>query len=52
MWDDGVGWEGYTGTHPYPIPGSHIEHIPKAKAYPRPNEGNSHVFNEVSEIGY
>ena len=49
--DGRVGWEGYTGTHPATVPGSHIQSISGLKPYPRPNEGKSKVFSEVSEIG-
>ena len=41
---------GYTGYYPASHPGTHIEHIPGLKPYPRPNEGNSHVFDEVSQM--
>ena len=37
----------------YPVPGSHIpifSHILALRAYPRPNEGNSQLFSEVSQI--
>ena len=42
--------EGYTGYYPRTIPGSHIELILSTGPYPRPNEGNSHVTDEVSQI--
>ena len=52
----GAGWVGtrvgYTGTpsqYPYSVI---FSHIPGLIAYPRPNEGNSRTFDEVSEIGY
>ena len=41
---------GYTGTQPTLIPGPIFNHILKARAYLRPNEGNSKVIDEVSEI--
>ena len=48
-----AGWvrEGYTGTHPAPVPRTHIGHIPCLRPYPRPNKGKSEVFHEVSQIG-
>ena len=48
---DGVGpGEGYTGTPPGPSQGPIISHILSLRPYPRPNEGNSQVIDEVSEI--
>ena len=46
--DRGRGREGYTGTQPGPVPVPIFSHIPEAGPYPRPNEGNSKVFDEVS----
>ena len=46
----GPGWvgEGYTGTQPGPVPRTHISHILRLGPYPRPNEGNIKVIDEVS----
>ena len=48
----GAGWVGglgcYTGTHPVPSQMTIFSHILSLRQYPRPNEGNSEVFNEVS----
>ena len=43
-------WEGYTGTHQDP-PRTIFNHILASGPYPRPNEGNSSVFHEVSRMG-
>ena len=51
----GVGMTGVAGglyrypTHPYHIPV--FSHILALRPYLRPNEGNSELFSEVSEIG-
>ena len=52
----GYGDDGWAGgvLYRYPptaIPGSHIELNLASEPYPRPNEGNSHVFDEVSQMG-
>ena len=44
----GWGGEGYTGTHPAPVPDPRISHILALRPYPRPNEGESSIFDEVS----
>ena len=53
----GTGWgpggyrEGlYRVTH-QTVPGPIFSHILGSEPYPRPNEGNFSIFNEVSEIG-
>ena len=40
--------EGLYRVLPAHPPGPHIQHISKAGPYPRPNEGNSEVIDEVS----
>ena len=50
-WGTGVDLEGaIPGTQPA-VPGPIISHIPGLGPYLRPNEGNSMVSDEVSEIG-
>ena len=44
------GWEGYTGTLPGPVPGPQYYTILKVRPYPRPNEGLSEGYDEVSQI--
>ena len=42
------------GLYRYPtstLPGPLFSHIPALRPYPRPNEVNSKVFHEVSQIG-
>ena len=49
----GDGWVpgGLYRVLPQPVPGSHIEYNTGLKPYPRPNEGNSSVLDEVSQMG-
>ena len=44
-------WEGLYRVPASTIPGPIINHILKAKAYPRPNEGFSEEYDEVSQMG-
>ena len=44
-------WEGYTGVLPTDPPGPHIQSLLALGPYPRPNEGNLRLFDEVPEIG-
>ena len=46
VWEGG--WEGLYRYPPTHVPGTRIEHIPEIRAYPRPNEGNIEVSDEVS----
>ena len=49
----GLGW-GAGGLYrvlPSTLQDPIFRHIPKAKPYLRPNEGNSHVNDEVSQTG-
>ena len=44
------GWEGYTGYYPPAIPVPTFNHILRLEPYPRPNEGLSEEYDEVSQI--
>ena len=45
------GWVGYTGYPPRHLPGPIFNIYLRLKPYLRPNEGNSEVNDEVSQIG-
>ena len=42
--------EGYTGYPPGTVPGPVFNTILRLRPYPRPNEGNLRLIDEVSEI--
>ena len=49
----GYGWVGPGGAIPVPypaVPGPIFSHILGIRPYPWPNEGNSEVFTDVSQI--
>ena len=51
VWDDWVGgWVGYTGVLPGTLPGPIFSTNLASGPYPRPYEGNSPGFDEVSQI--
>ena len=51
VWDEG-GWrEGLYRVLPRPHPGTHIQSYSGLRPYLRPYEGNSRLFDEVSQTG-